>query len=326
MDLPNLEHIQTARARNSKLVHTTPIFGSKTLSDSFGCTFYFKAENFQKTGSFKVRGVLNRFAGLSQAEQEKGLITVSAGNHASALAWAARSAQVAATVVMPTAASSAKVGAAKGYGAEVILFGNSSVEAFEEMQRIQSARQLTLVHPFDHPQIIAGTGTIGLELVEQIPDIDTVVVPIGGGGLIAGIAIAIKNLIPTASVIGVEPIGAAAMFQSLRVGSPVRLEQTDTIADGLAAPFAGELTLKAVQQYVDDLVLVNDSDIKQAMTFLLERCKLLVEPAGAAGLAAVFANKITLRPNSKIVIILSGGNVDLLRLSEFITLSPAIAS
>lgn len=281
MELPNLNQIQTAKVRTSDSVHKTPVFSSKTLSEMFGCTIFLKAENLQKTGSFKVRGVLNKLLTLSEAEKEKGLITVSAGNHACALAWAAKNAELKATVVMPVGASTVKVNAAKEYGAEVVLFGNS-IEAFEEMQRIQSARQLTLVHPFEDPQIIAGTGTIGLELLEQISEVDTVVVPIGGGGLIAGMAIAIKNLKPAISIIGVEPIGADAMFQSLHAGSPVRLKRIDTIADGLSAPYAGELTLKAVQQYVDDLVLVTDSEIKQAMLFLLERCKLLVEPSGAA--------------------------------------------
>jgi threonine ammonia-lyase medium form len=305
----------TARGAIRGRLHYTPMATSAYLSDRIGTSLHLKLELFQKTGSFKPRGVLNRLANLLPEERERGLVTLSAGNHAQAVAWAARAYGVHATVVMPTRATQAKVDATRGYGGEVVLCDGDLLAAALELQR---DRNLTLVHPFDCPFVIAGQATLGIELVEQVPDVDTVIVPVGGGGLIAGVAAAVKTLVPDARVIGVEPEGAAGMTESLRRGEPVRLDRLDTIADGLAAPFAGRRNYHHVRQLVDDMVLVTDAEIAAAVPVLVERCKVVPEPAGAASVAALLCGKITPAPGSKTVAIVSGGNVDRARLAELL--------
>ena len=310
----SLAEMTMARGIIRGRLHYTPMVTSAYLSERLGTSLHLKLELFQKTGSFKPRGVLNRLANLSPEERQRGLITLSAGNHAQAVAWAARAYGVRATVVMPTRATQAKVDATRGYGGDVVLCDGDLLAAALELQR---DRDLTLVHPFDCPFVIAGQGTLGLELVEQVPDVDTVVVPVGGGGLIAGVAAAVKA-VPNARVIGVEPEGAAGMTESLRRGEPVRLDRLDTIADGLAAPFAGRRNYHHVRQLVDGIVLVTDAEIAAAIPVLVERCKIVPEPAGAAAVAALLCGKITLAPGSKTVAIVSGGNVDRARLAEFL--------
>jgi len=279
---------------------------------------FLKLESWQKTGSFKPRGVLNKIAALSQAERDRGLITASAGNHAQALAWAAGIAGIACTVVMPETAPAAKLAATKGYGGTVVL-EPSTLTVFARAQALAAEHGYTFIPPFDDPAIVAGQGTVGLEILEDLPDVGTVVVPIGGGGLIAGIALAIKSRRPNARIIGVEPAGAAAMWRSRETGQAARLNQIATIADGLSAPFAGELPFALVQQYVDDLVLVNDADILAAMALMLERCKLLAEPAGAAALAGLLSGAVKVQPHAPVAIILSGGNIDAARLAQLLT-------
>jgi threonine ammonia-lyase medium form len=312
-----VSHAQMTMARGAirGRLHYTPMATSAYLSDRIGASLHLKLELFQKTGSFKPRGVLNRLANLLPEERERGLVTLSAGNHAQAVAWAARAYGVHATVVMPTRATQAKVDATRGYGGEVVLCDGDLLAAALELQR---DRNLTLVHPFDCPFVIAGQATLGIELVEQLPDVDTVIVPVGGGGLIAGVAAAVKTLVPDARVIGVEPEGAAGMTESLRRGEPVRLDRLDTIADGLAAPFAGRRNYHHVRQLVDDMVLVTDAEIAAAVPVLVERCKVVPEPAGAASVAALLCGKITPAPGSKTVAIVSGGNVDRARLAELL--------
>jgi len=318
MPTPSLESIQSARARIAGRLHLTPVLSSRTIAGRAGTTdFLLKCESLQKTGSFKVRGALNAVAQLSDAARARGVVTVSAGNHAQALAWAAAASGVRCTVVMPAKASESKATAAAGYGAEVIRHGTAA-EAFAKADELASEQGFTMVHPFDDPQIQAGTGTIGLEILEQVPDVDLVVVPIGGGGLIAGIAAAIRAANPRVRVVGVEPEGAAAMRASLDAGHPVRLSSINTIADGLAAPFAGELTYPAVRDLVDDVVLVNDREIGEAMSLILTRCKLLAEPAGAAATAALLAHKVLQAQGKRVVAILSGGNVDIDRVKELV--------
>jgi threonine dehydratase len=313
----SLADIEAARAAIAGRVHRTPLLSSRSLSERAGTRVSIKAECLQKTGSFKVRGVFNRLRRLSPEERARGLVTISAGNHAQALAYGATREGIPCTVVMPAHASRSKVEASRAYGADVVLHG-SVFEAFEKCEQLRRERALTLVHPFDDPDIIAGQGTIGLEILEDAPDTHTVVVPIGGGGLISGIAAAIKALRPAAHVIGVEPEGAAAMMLALRAGEPARLERIDTIADGLAAPIAGPNTLEHVRALVDDVVLLTDAEIRDALAFLLERAKLLVEPAGAAAAAALLAGKVRAPADAHVVIIASGGNVDLPRLEELI--------
>ena len=309
------ERIAAAREVIRGRLHYTPVATSTYLSAVFGARTTLKLELFQKTGSFKPRGVLNRLANMSDAERERGLITLSAGNHAQAVAWAAREYGVHATVVMPTRATQAKVDATRGYGGDVVQTDADLLATALELQR---ERNLTLVHPFDCPFVIAGQGTLGLELVEQVPDVDTVLVGVGGGGLISGVAAAVKSVLPDARVIGVEPVGAAGMTESLRRGEPARLERLDTIADGLAAPFAGRLNYLHVRDLVDEMVLVTDDEIIAAIPVLMERCKVMPEPAGAATTAALLAGKVRLTPDSRVVAIVSGGNIDRARLKQLL--------
>ncbi len=305
------DNILAARTVISDRVHRTPMIHSTYLSEQVGGQLYFKLELFQKTGSFKPRGVLNKLYHLSQADKQRGVITLSAGNHAQALAWGATQMGIAATVVMPATAVRSKVEATQSYGGEVILTEGDLLEACLALQK---ERDLTLVHPFDDPLIIAGQGTVGLEILEDVPDVNVVVVGVGGGGLISGIATALKTQNPAIKVVGVEPVGATAMTESLQRNEPVHLDGVDTVADGLAAPFAGQHTLAHVQAYVDELVMVSDPEIVTAMGLIMERCKVVAEPAAAATLAAVLSGKIDLPQGSKVVCLLSGGNIDRERL------------
>ena len=298
-------------------LHRTPLVGSAALSARIGAPLYLKLESWQKTGSFKPRGVLNKIAALSQAERDRGLVTASAGNHAQALAWAAGIEGIACTVVMPETAPAAKLAATQGYGGTIVL-EPSTLTVFTRAQALAAEHGYTFVPPFDDPAIVAGQGTVGLEILDDLPDVGTVAVPIGGGGLLAGIALAIKSRRPGVRIVGVEPEGAAAMWRSRQTGKPARLDQVQTIADGLSAPFAGEIPFALVQEYVDDLVLVNDADILAAMTLILERCKLLVEPAGAAALAGLLSGLVKVQPQAPVAIILSGGNIDAARLAQLL--------
>jgi threonine dehydratase len=315
--MPTIEQMSSARERISHVLHVTPVTTSHLLGQEASVRLLLKCENLQKTGSFKPRGALNKISTLSADAKRRGVVTVSAGNHAQALAWAARAASVPATVVMPLTASAAKADASAAYGAEVIRYG-SSFEAFDRAKELAAERALAFVHPFDDEEIMAGAGTAGLEILEQVDDVDAIVVPVGGGGLIGGIAAAVKQLRPSVRIYGVEPRGAAAMRASLDAGHAVRLQALDTIADGLAAPMAGSLTYEMVRRYVDDVVVVTDDEIAVAMRALLSRTKLLAEPAGAAGVAAVLARKLPLGPGERVVAVISGGNVDLGRLKEML--------
>ena len=310
-----LDRIEAARGVIRGRLHYTPMMSSSYIGDRVGGSVHLKLELFQKTGSFKPRGVLNRLANFTNAERDRGLITLSAGNHAQAVAWAAREYGVRATVVMPSRATQAKVDATRGYGGDVVLTDGDLLSTALELQR---ERNLSLVHPFDCPYVIAGQGTLGAELVEQVPNVDTVVIAVGGGGLIAGAAAAIKALKPNARVIGVEPEGAPGMTESLRRGEPIRLERLNTIADGLAAPFAGRRNYFHVRELVDEMVIVTDDEIAAAIPVLVERCKVAPEPAGAAAAAALLSGKITPPAGSTTVAIVSGGNIDRTRLADFI--------
>ena len=315
MPAPNLADIRAAHARIAPRIHRTPLLSATRLGARAGVTLFHKCESLQKTGSFKVRGALNNVSQLDAAARKRGVVTVSAGNHAQALAWAARDAGVRCTVVMPTTASRTKVDASRGYGAEVVLHGASGIEAFAHAHALAKERDLAFVHPFDDPAVIAGQGTVGLEILEQLENVDDVVVPIGGGGLIAGVATAIKESRPQVRVYGVEPTGAAVMRQSLDAGHPVRLESMKTIADGLAAPMAGDVTYPIVKHYVDDVVLVTDEEIMAAMREILLSAKLLAEGGGAAATAAILSGKLKLE-GRRVVAVLSGANVDASRIME----------
>jgi len=313
-----LPDIRSARERIGDRVHHTPVLSATRLGARVGAVLHHKCESLQKTGSFKVRGALNRLALLDDAARARGVITVSAGNHAQALAWASRDAGVRCTVVMPTTASRTKVDASRGYGAEVILHGTSGMEAFARAHELSVERSLTFVHPFDDDAIMAGQGTVALEILDQLGEFDDVIVPIGGGGLIGGIAVAIKESRPSVKVYGVEPTGAAVMRKSLDAGYPVRLDSMKTIADGLAAPMAGELTFAIVQKYVDDVVLVEEDEITSAMRELLFSAKLLAEGGGAAATAAVLSGRIP-AGGRRVVAVVSGGNIDVGRVREVLS-------
>ncbi len=317
MPMLTFDAIQAARQSIAGKVHLTPVFTSTAIGREIGSTVYLKAELFQKTGSFKPRGALNKVRLLTPAQKAKGLVTVSAGNHAQGLAYAASAYGVECTVVMPESASPTKARAAQGYGATVILHGDVS-QAFDYALQLQKERDLTFVHPFDDPDVMAGQGTVGLEIVEQVPEFDTVVVGIGGGGLISGVATAIKHLRPQVKIYGVEPIGAASMRRSLDEGQAVRLDRVETIADGLAPPMAGQHTYPVVKALVDDVVTVTDAEIVDGMKMLMSRCKLMAEPAGAAAVGALLAGKVRVPPNSNVVAIVSGGNVNLDELKELL--------
>jgi threonine dehydratase len=313
--LVGLDEILAARRVIAGRVHRTPVMGSSFLGERAGVRLFFKLEMFQKTGSFKPRGVLNTLHHLTPEEKRRGVITLSAGNHAQALAWAAGQAGIRSTVVMPAAAPRSKVEATRGYGGEVIQTEGDLLAA---CQQVQKDRDLVLVHPFDDPRIIAGQGTVGLEILEDVPEIDAAIVGVGGGGLIAGIAAALKAKKPTANVIGVEPEGACAMTRSLERGEPVRLDRVSTIADGLAAPFAGRHTLAHVKALVERMVTVSDQEIVEAVGPILERCKVVAEPAAAAPLAALLSGRTGLPRGATVVCVLSGGNVDRERLKALL--------
>jgi threonine dehydratase len=310
--LLELQDIEEARVRIDGRVHLTPTMSSSTLGDEIGVRLHLKAELFQRTGSFKPRGVFNKLLSMDPADLSRGLVSLSAGNHAAALAYGATAVGAKATIVMPATAMQSKVEATRRYGGEVVQTEGSLLDACLELQR---ERDLTLVHPFDDLAIMAGQGTVGLEVLDQVPSAEIVVVPVGGGGLISGIAVAVKSQSPSVRVVGVEPDGADAMSRSLEQGAPVHLESVDTIADGLAPPFAGEHTFRHVQRFVDEIVRVTDEEILDALRQLIQRCKLAPEPSGAAGLAGLLSGKVAPAPGSAVVIVISGGNVgtDLLK-------------
>ena len=311
------QELLAARERIRDRVHTTPMMTCRSLGAAHQVELSLKAELFQKTGSFKVRGALNRVSRLSGDERERGLLTISAGNHAAALAYAAAAQGVACTVVMPANANPTKARAARRYGAEVILHG-SVEEAFVRCHELEEERGLRFIHAFDDPQIVAGAASLGLECVEQCPDADVIVVPVGGGGLISGVALGVHHLRPETRIYGVEPEGAAAMWKSLQEGHAARLQTLDTIADGLAPPMAGELNFEIVRQHVADVVRVSDAQIPFAMRDLMTRAKLCAEPAGAAGLAALQSGALPVARGEKVVVIVSGGNLDLAQLASWV--------
>ena len=294
------DDVIAAREAIAGRLHRTPVFSSATL----GPRVFLKAELLQRTGSFKPRGVLNSLSRLSEEERQRGVIAASAGNHAQALAYGAALEGIDALVLMWRTASPAKIAATRGYGAEVDLEAESPAVVFDRLAELQEQTARMLIHPFDSPHTIAGQGTVGLEIEEDVPDVDIVVVPIGGGGLISGIAAAL----PETRIVGVEPLISNAMSAALATGEPVPVDAR-SIADGLNAPFAGELPLRIVQERGIEVVLVEESEIEAAMRHLYERAKLACEPAGAAAVAALMAGKIGAEDDQTVVCVVSGGNV-----------------
>jgi threonine dehydratase len=312
-----LDDVRSAAVRIRPYIHRTPLFDSATLSRLTGTRLGLKAENLQRTGAFKARGALNAVLSLSTEQRERGVITLSAGNHGQGLAYAAKIAGVRCVVFMPENAVPTKVAAVKEYGADA-RFAPSMETVFAAMDEYRDAHGLHYVHPFGDPDIIAGQGTVGLEIMEDSPDVDTIAVCVGGGGLLAGIAVAAKALNSAIRIVGVEPEGAPAVTRSLIAGYPVTIEKITTVADGLAAPFAAPTSQRLIERLVDDVVIVTDDEILNAMRLLLERTKLLVEPAGAAATAALLTGKAGCEPGSRVVATLSGGNVDFEKLKRLL--------
>jgi threonine dehydratase len=317
MSAPNLAGLEAIAARIAPHLHRTPVVHSTYLSKLTGYDVYLKAELFQKTGSFKPRGMLNKLFTLSPQERERGAITFSAGNAAQGLAYAGVITNTPVTVVMPEAASTMKAAATRDYGARVILHGNIA-EAVARCMEIQKAEQLAFVSAFDDDDLMAGHASLGLEILQDLPDLDAAEVGIGGGGLIGGVALARNAVGSRAKIVGVEPVGAAAMTRSLEAGKPVRIDKVQTIADGLGAPFAGERTFPIVRDSVEKVVLVTDEQIIDAMKLLLARAKWLTEGAGAASVAALINGKIELPRGAKLCCVVSGGNIDLTRLKTLL--------
>jgi threonine dehydratase len=305
-----LQDVQAARARIRDRIYLSPCARSETLSKLTGTVASLKLENLQMTGAYKERGALNKLLVMPEADRARGLIAASAGNHAQAVAYHAGRLGVRATIVMPEATPIMKVANTRAHGARVVLHGANYDEAYSEARRLEQVENLTFVHPFDDPDIIAGQGTIALELLEQEPELDAVVVPIGGGGLVSGIGAALKGLRPQARVIGVETEVLPCMLQAVEAGAPVTLDPANTIADGIAVKRAGELTLAHVKKHVDEIVTVSEEEIASAILYLLEREKTVVEGAGAVGVAALMERKIRGLEGKKVVTVVSGGNID----------------
>ena len=300
-----------------EVAHHTPLDRSNTFSRMTGGEVYLKLECLQRTGSFKIRGAYYTISKLKDKIKAKGCVAASAGNHAQGVAYAASSAGVKATIVMPEFSPAAKIQATLGYGAEVVLHGRTYDEAVIRASEICEERKSVFIHSFDDNKVIAGQGTIGLEMLEDMPDLDVVVVPVGGGGLISGVSIALRNVKPNVEIYGVQASGAPSMVRSLKEGEIVELSEVDTIADGIAIKRPGNLTFDITRELVDDIVVVDDDEIAHAIFMLLERCKQVVEPAGAVGLAALLSGKIDVK-GKKVGIIISGGNIDMSLLARII--------
>jgi threonine dehydratase len=312
-----LADVLAARERVNGAIYYSPCPHSQMLSGLTGQQVYLKLENLQMTGSFKERGALNRIAMLTREQAARGVVAASAGNHAQGVAYHATKRGIRSLIVMPLATPLVKVTATRGFGAEVVLFGANYDEACEEATRLCAAEGMTFIHPFDDAAVMAGQGTIGLELLEQVPGLEAVVVPIGGGGLIGGLACAIKETRPEVRVIGVQTARLPSMLAAVEMHRPVTLDPATTIADGIAVRRAGDVTLPMVERYVDEIVTVEEDEIASAILVLLEREKTLAEGAGAAALAALLQKKTSLN-GARTAVMVCGGNIDVTLLSRII--------
>lgn len=305
-----LSDIREARERLKGIINLTPIIADEKLSNAVGVRTFLKAECFQRAGSFKVRGAYNKISRLNDDEKARGVITASAGNHAQGVALAARLHNIKATIVLPEFAPLTKIVATRAQGADVIMHGSSFDEAVAYSKELQKEHGFTYVHAFDDPLIIAGQGTIGLEVAEDLPETTVVIVPIGGGGIISGIAIAVKALLPNARVIGVQAEHVAPVNLSLNAGKPVECKGLPTIADGIAVKRPGELTLPIIRDFVDQVVEVSEEELAEGVYHCVQNAHVVAEGAGASGVAALLAKKIELRPDDVVCAVLAGGNID----------------
>ena len=317
--LVGLDDIEAAAIRVRPAARLTPLIEATWPGAGSG-TLLLKCENFQPMGAFKIRGAYNMIAQLSEDERRRGVITYSSGNHGQAVALAARHLGISAIIVMPTTAPKVKVEGARGFGAEVVFAGTTSLDRKARAEEIAAARGLTMVPPFDHPMIIAGQGTVGLEILDQCPTVATVIVEVGGGGLSSGVAAAVKQRAPHVRVIGVEPEGAPKMRRSLEAGHPITLDKVGTIADGLMTVRPGELTFEHVRTFVDEIVTIADADMVRAIAWLYRHAKIVVEPSGSVTTAAVMCGLGGFDPSlGPVVAIVSGGNVEASKYAEYIT-------
>jgi threonine dehydratase len=314
-----LHDVRAAAQRIAGAVHRTPVLTSRTLDAAVGAQVWLKAENLQRGGAFKLRGATNRIEGRSADERDRGVCAVSSGNHAQAVAIAARRAGLAATIVMPEDAPAAKLAATRGYGAEVVTYDRYGEDREALVRALAAERGLTLVHPYDDELVMAGQGTAALELLEDVPDLDLLLVPVGGGGLVAGCATAATALRPGIRVVGVEPEASDDHQRSLAAGERVQVPQGRTIADGQQAVIPGELTFAVNRRLLDRVVTVTDAEIVAAMAFLVDRVKTVTEPSGASALAALLAGHVDDAAGRRVGVILSGGNVGAARLGQLLS-------
>ena len=313
-----LSDIQKAAERIAGKVRHTPILRGDKLDSLLGAEVYFKPENLQITGSFKIRGATNKILSLSEEDRAKGIIASSSGNHAQGVAYAAKMLGIKATLVLPENAPQSKIDGTKALGAEVILHGFDSIQRYKKLYEIQDEKGYTLVHSYNDPELIAGQGTSGLEIAQDMPDVDTVVVPLGGGGLLAGVAAALKESRPSVRIVAVEPAGIQRYAESRKAGHPVEVPMGETLADGLMITKTGEFNYPLIDKYVDEIVPASDEFIKKALLEIIFKGKLLVEPSAAVGLAAALEGTFKVKPGEKICFFLSGGNIDPDKLASFL--------
>ncbi len=313
----SLDSIRKAKDKLTKIINSTPLQFSQTFTDLTKTQIFMKPECLQKNGSFKIRGAYTMLHRMADEEKARGIVTFSAGNWAQGVAYAASLLKIKAVVILPEWCNRKKVEATKGYGAEVIIYGKDSQQLSKKAFEQQEQKKYVYINPFSNLNMMAGTASIGIEIIEEKPDTEVIVVPIGGGALISGIAMGAKYLKPEVKVYGVQPFGANAIYQSLKKGDIVEVK-IETIADGLAVSKPDKQAVKFVKEYVDEIILVTEDEIKQAIYLLLERAKLLVEPAGATAMAGVFSGKIPNLQNKETVVVLTGGNIDLNLLKEIL--------
>lgn len=313
----SFDDVQAAARTIAGVANRTPVITSRTLNTLTGYQVYLKCENFQRIGAFKFRGAYNALARLSQAEQERGVVTHSSGNHAQGVALAAELLGIAATIVMPSDAPASKLAATRDYGAEIILYNRQTQDRAEIAAQLVRERDLVMIHPYDHPHIMAGQGTAALELFEDVPDLEVLVTPAGGGGLLSGCATVAKSLNPKTRVFGVETENSNDWWQSFQTGYRVQIPPPDTIADGMRTQQPGALTFPVIREKVEAIWLVDEVEVIEMMKFLLTRLKILVEPTGAVAPAALSHKKVP--PGSKVGIIVSGGNMDAALLAQLLS-------
>ena len=313
--MATIENFVKAQKKLSKVLLETNLIYSPIFSDESGNEIYIKLENLQKTGSFKIRGAYNKISNLSDDEKQRGVVASSAGNHAQGVAYAAEESGIKAVIVMPKSTPLIKVESTKKYGAEVILYGDVYDDAFKKAKELEEKEGYIFVHPFNDEEVLYGQGTIALEILEKLPETDIIIVPIGGGGLISGIACAAKILKPGIKIIGVEPEGAASAYESIKQNKIIELKEANTIADGTAVKKIGELNFEYIKKYVDEIITVSDYELMEAFLLLVEKHKIIAENSG---ILSVAATKKIKEKNKKVVSVISGGNIDVLMISSMI--------